>query len=277
MSSTIGINYMHSKKEILTRNNVTVIGQGSKTLMLAHGFGCDRNMWRFITPLLIKEYKIVLFDYVGSGKSDLSHYNKDRYSKLEGYAQDIVDICEALNLSNVSLVGHSVSSIIGILASIQSPTLFTKLIMVCPSPCFLNFAPNYFGGFDKEDLDELLNIMDKNYIGWADYLAPLVMGSNQSKDLIDELSSSFCSTDPVIAKSFAKATFFSDYRHILKDVTHECLIFQSNNDALAAPRIGEFMHKEITHSTLQVIDAQGHCLHMTVPEDIAIRIAEYVK
>ena len=268
---------MYRENEILLRNNVTIIGKGHKTLLLAHGFGCDHNMWRFITPLLLKKYKVVLFDYVGSGGSDLSHYDKDRYSSLEGYAQDIVDICRALDLKDAIFVGHSVSSIIGTLAAIESPKSFSKIIMVCPSPCFLNLPPDYFGGFDKEDLEEPLNIMDKSYIGWANYLAPLVMGANHTKNLINELSSSFCSTDPLIAKNFAKATFFSDYRHILKNLKHSCLIFQSNNDALAAPGIGEYMHNEISNSELQIIDSEGHCLHMTTPDEIAMRISEYVK
>lgn len=268
---------MYLKETIVKRNNVTVIGEGDQTLMLAHGFGCDQNMWRFITPELSKNFKIVLFDYVGSGKSDVSHYNKERYSSLDGYAQDITEICHALNLTDVILVGHSVSSIIGILASIQVPQHFSKLVMVCPSPCFLNLPPNYFGGFEKEDLEELLNLMDKNYIGWAEYLAPLVMGTHHSESLINELSGSFCSTDPLIAKNFAKATFFSDYRHILKNVKLPSLIFKSSNDALASLLIGDYMNNEIEGSELQVIDAEGHCLHMTTPDNIASRIVDYAK
>ena len=161
--------------DVLTRNNVKVIGTGSKTLMLAHGFGCDQNMWRFITPSLEKKFKIVLFDYVGSGESELSQYVKERYSSLEGYARDIIEIGEALQLSDAIFIGHSVSSIIGSLASIEAAKLFSNMIMICPSPCFLNFPPDYLGGFEKQDLQELLNLMDKNYIGWANYLAPLVM------------------------------------------------------------------------------------------------------
>lgn len=163
---------------------------------------------RFLLPYFKDDYKIVLFDYVGSGKSDLSQYQSEKYNNLEGYAEDILDICDVLSLDNVVLIGHSVSSIIGLLASIKKPEYFSKLVMVCPSPCFLNLPPDYFGGFEKEDLHELLGLMDKNYIGWADYLAPLVMGVNNSQMLIGELSGSFCSTDPIIAKSFAKAIFF---------------------------------------------------------------------
>lgn len=267
---------MPISNDVLTRNNVKVIGTGSKTLMLAHGFGCDQNMWRFITPVLEKKFKIVLFDYVGSGSSDLSQYDKERYSGLEGYAKDIIEIGEALQLSDAIFIGHSVSSIIGTLASIEVPTLFSKMIMICPSPCFLNFPPDYLGGFEKQDLLELLNLMDKNYIGWANYLAPLVMGDDNPSELTGELSSSFCSTDPVVAKGFAKATFLSDYRHILKDIKQPTLIFQSKNDSLASPEIGRFINENITGSELEVVEADGHCLHMTHPEQITNSIFEYL-
>jgi sigma-B regulation protein RsbQ len=268
---------MAFSNDVLTRNNVKTIGTGDKTLFLAHGFGCDQNMWRFLTPALIGQFTIVLFDYVGSGASDISQYDKKRYNLLEGYAEDILEICEALELSDAIFVGHSVSSIIGAIAATQKPELFSKLIMVCPSPCFLNFPPEYLGGFEKEDLLELLSLMDKNYIGWADYLAPLVIGSNNSNDLIGELSGSFCSTDPVIAKNFAEATFLSDYRHILKEITQPSLIFQSQNDALAATSVGEYIHEHIRDSKLEIIQADGHCLHMTHPDDIVDLIIEYAK
>ena len=263
--------------DVLLRNNVKVIGKGNKTLFFAHGFGCDQNMWRFLTPGLAKHFTIVLFDYVGSGASDISQYDKKRYSQLEGYADDIIEICQALKLSNAIFVGHSVSSMIGAIAATKNPDLFSKLIMICPSPCFLNFPPEYFGGFEKEDLVELLNLMNKNYIGWANYLAPLVMGTTSSEELIGELTGSFCSTDPVIAKNFAEATFLSDYRSLLKEIKQPSLIFQSENDALAATSVGEFIASEIAHSELKIIAADGHCLHMTHPEAIMTSIIEYAK
>jgi len=262
--------------DVILRNNVKIIGNGPQTLVLGHGFGCDQNMWRFLTPELQKNFRIVLFDYVGSGSSDISQYNKDRYSSLEGYAQDIIEICQALQLSDAIFVGHSVSSIIGGLASIEIPNAFSKLIMICPSPCFLNLPPDYLGGFEKQDLQELLNLMDKNYIGWANYLAPLVIGEANSSELIGELSGSFCSTDPVVAKNFAKATFLSDYRHILKDIKHPTLIFQSQNDSLASPEIGQFISENITTSELDIVKADGHCLHMTHPNKITDAILRYV-
>jgi sigma-B regulation protein RsbQ len=261
---------------VIKKNNVNVLGSGEKTLLLAHGFGCDQNMWRFMLPALTPHYKVVLFDYVGSGKSDLSHYDQTRYNALEGYAQDILDICEALNLQDVIFVGHSVSSIIGLIAAVQKPDIFSRLVMICPSPCFLNFKPDYIGGFEQKDLEELIDLMDKNYIGWANYLAPLVMGANHSEALVGELSGSFCSTDPLVAKTFAKATFFSDYRHILKEAQHPVLIFQSSQDALASEYIGDYMLKHLPNAELQLIEAEGHCLHMTHPNIINNGLRDYI-
>ncbi|MEP1445025.1 MAG: alpha/beta hydrolase [Paraglaciecola sp.] len=267
---------MPYSNEIVKRNNVTITGSGEKTLLLAHGFGCDQNMWRLMLPALIPHYRIVLFDYVGSGNSDVSYYDQDRYSSLEGYAQDILDICQALDLEDVVLVGHSVSSMIGLIASIQQPSIFSRLIMVCPSPCFLNFKPDYYGGFEQSDLEELLDLMDKNYIGWANYLAPLVIGSGSSEDFVAELSGSFCSTDPVIAKTFAKATFFSDYRNLLRKAKHPVLIFQSSQDSLASTIIGDFMMEQLPEAELKLVEAKGHCLHMTHPDIVNQCLREYI-
>lgn len=262
--------------EIIKRNNVNVLGSGDKTLFLAHGFGCDQNMWRFMLPGLIPHYKVVLFDYVGSGNSDLSHFYHKRYSALEGYAQDILEICEALDLQNITFIGHSVSNMIGLIASIQQPSFFSSLVMVCPSPCFLNFKPDYFGGFEKDDLEELFDLMDKNYIGWANYLAPLVIGANHSEELISELSVSFCSTDPVVAKTFARATFFSDHRYLLKQAKHPVLIFQSSHDSLASPDIGEYMLKKLPDAELKLVEAEGHCIHMTYPDIVNKGLRGYI-
>ncbi len=263
--------------EIITRNNVKVIGAGDHTLLLAHGFGCDQNMWRFVTGTLSRHFRIVLFDYVGSGKSDISAFDVEKYSSLEGYADDIIDVCQALDLKKVTLVGHSVSSMIGLIASIRAPEHFENLVMVCPSPCFLNLPPEYSGGFDRADLEELLDLMDKNYIGWAGYLGPLVMGAENQSEMIKELSDSFCSTDPVIAKTFANTTFFSDLRHLLPNAKHPALILQSSTDALAATSVGEFMRNAMPTSELRVIEAQGHCLHMTHPDQVDQAIIDFAQ
>ncbi|WP_339721069.1 alpha/beta hydrolase [uncultured Paraglaciecola sp.] len=267
---------MSCSNEIIKRNNVTILGSGEKTLLLAHGFGCDQNMWRFMLPALTDHYRVILFDYVGSGKSDLSHFDQSRYSSLEGYAQDVLEVCDALALQDVIFVGHSVSSMIGLIASLQTPKFFSQLIMICPSPCFLNFKPDYMGGFEKSDLVELLDLMDKNYLGWANYLAPLVMGANNSEKLIGELSGSFCSTDPVIAKTFANATFFSDCRHLLKKAKHPVLLFQSSQDSLASVAIGNYMQQQLPDAQLQIVEAEGHCLHMTHPNIINQMLREYI-
>lgn len=252
--------------ELLRRNNVQIAGDGDHTLLLAHGFGCDQNMWRFLTPSLLPRYRIVLFDYVGSGRSELAAYENGRYSRLDGYAQDILEICGTLGLKGVTFVGHSVSSMIGLIASISEPAYFDRLVMVCPSPCFLNKPPDYMGGFERRDLEQLLDLMDKNYIGWADYLAPLVLGGSDDEVLTREMSGSFCSADPVIAKNFARATFFSDCRSLLPRAKHPSLLLQSRTDNLADVSVGEYMAANMPGSRLRVLPAKGHCLHMTNPD-----------
>jgi len=260
------------------RNNVKVIGKkNAPVLLFAHGFGCDQNMWRFMLPPLETQYQIVLFDYVGSGNSLLTDYSKEKYSTLEGYARDISDIIEALQLKDVTIIGHSVSSIIASIASIEMPEIIKKIVMVCPSPCFLNLPPDYEGGFERSDLEELIELMDKNYIGWANYLAPLVMGSSQSPALIGELSGSFCSTDPLVAKTFANATFFSDYRHILKNINCPVLILQSSSDSLANMGVGQYMNDNIGQGELVVIEAEGHCLHMTKYQEITPIVQRFIE
>jgi sigma-B regulation protein RsbQ len=253
----------------VNRYNINMIGNSNRTVVMAHGFGCDQNMWRFLTNTLQKDYRVILFDYTGSGKSDASQYNIEKYSCLEGYAEDLIEVCLSLNLENSLFVGHSVSAMIGLIASLKVSSLFDKLVMVCPSPCFLNIVPDYFGGFERADLEELLAMMDKNYIGWANYLGPIVMGSDNPTELSAELSGSFCSTDPVIAKTFARATFFSDCRHLLPQAKHPALILQSQEDALASLSIGEYVHKSMPFSQLEVVAAKGHCLHMTHPNEVA--------
>ncbi|MGO4893951.1 alpha/beta fold hydrolase [Flavobacterium sp. W21_SRS_FM6] len=265
------------ESEIIERNHVQIIGQGEQTLVLAHGFGCDQNMWRYLVPFLTQEYKIVLFDYVGSGNSLKSAYDASKYSLLEGFAQDIIYICETLALQNITLVGHSVSSIISSIAAVQRPELFTNIVMICPSPCFLNDPPDYFGGFEKEDLQELMNLMDQNYLGWANHLAPLVMGTNNSEVLTQELADSFCSTDPVIAKNFANATFFSDYRSLLPKISLPVLLLQSQQDTLASLAVGEYMQENIADCQKIVVEAYGHCLHMTHPAIVAQHIEHYLR
>lgn len=251
---------------VLARNHVKVFGKGTRPILFAHGFGCDQNMWRFITPAFEDDFKIVLFDYVGSGKSDVTAYNKERYSSLEGYAQDVLDICSALSLQDVIFVGHSVSSMIGLLAAIADPGYFSKIIMVGPSPCYIN-DDSYLGGFDRKDIEGLLETMEKNYIGWANFLAPSLMANSDRPELGQELTDSFCSTDPVIARQFAEVTFFSDNRKDLNKLIIPSLIIQCSDDIIAPLQVGEYLANNLPYSTLKVLKATGHCPHMSAPEE----------
>ncbi|HEX8247176.1 MAG TPA: alpha/beta hydrolase [Pyrinomonadaceae bacterium] len=263
-------------ENILRRNNVKISGQGSQPLMFAHGFGCDQNMWRFVTPAFEADYKIVLFDYVGSGKSDVNAYQPARYGDLSGYAEDVLEICDALALKDVIFVGHSVSSMIGVLAAVERPELFKCLIQVVPSPCYINQPPDYVGGFERADIEGLLDMMDKNYIGWASFLAPVIMKNSERPELSAELEESFCSTDPRFARQFAEATFYSDNRADLPKLKTPSLIIQVTDDAIAPVSVGDFMHKNLPESTLHLMDATGHCPHMSHPQKTIEIIKDYL-
>ena len=257
-------------------NNVTILGSGPQTIVMAHGFGCDQNMWRFLTPYFVPDHRIVLFDYTGCGKAGTTRFNVQKYSTLGGYAQDLLDVCAELDLRDALLVSHSVSTMIGLIAGLQDPSRFHSMAMVCPSPCLMNQPPNYHGGFDRADLEELLAMMDQNYIGWANYLGPVVTGLPNGTDLAAELSGSFCSTDPIIAKTFARAAFMADLRHLLPKARHPTLLLQSATDALASQAVGEYTHAHLPDSQLAVVDATGHCLHMTHPAEVARLIRAFM-
>ncbi|WP_207493341.1 alpha/beta fold hydrolase [Aridibaculum aurantiacum] len=265
-----------SKPSTLARNNVRIFGKGDQPMLFAHGFGCDQNMWRFMTPAFEENYKIILFDYVGSGKSDLSFYNRERYGNLNGYSEDVLEICEELELTDVIFVGHSVSSMIGLLAAIKQPERFSKLIMVGPSARYINDLPSYIGGFEKKDIEELLETMEKNYIGWANFLAPAIMKNPDKPELGEELAESFCSTDPVIARNFAEVTFFSDNRDDLSKVRVPSLLLQCSDDLIAPLEVGEYLANAIPGSTLKVMKATGHCPHMSAPDETISLIKEYL-
>jgi sigma-B regulation protein RsbQ len=262
-------------EHILARNNVKVLGGGTQPMMFAHGFGCGQNMWRFLTPAFERDYKIVLFDYVGSGKSDLKAYREERYADLNGYAEDVLEICDALSLKDVIFVGHSVSGMIGALAAISRPELFADLIQIVPSPCYLNDG-DYRGGFEREDIAGLLDMMDKNYIAWANFLAPVVMKNPERPELGEELEESFCQTDPVVARRFAEATFLSDNRADVARVKTPSLIIQLTDDAIAPVTVGEFLHRNMPGSALHVMEASGHCPHMSHPQETIAAIKNYL-
>jgi sigma-B regulation protein RsbQ len=262
---------------VLIRNNVKVLGTEGPVMLYAHGFGCNQNMWDRVTPAFASTHKQVLFDYVGSGKSDPSAFDSAKYSTLRGYVQDLLDVCDALGLTNgITFVGHSVSCSIGLIASIERPALFSRMVLLGPNPCFLNHPPDYVGGFEEEDINGLLSLMDQNYIGWATYLAPVVTAQEVTGPVAVELSDSFCSTDPVIAKVFARTTFFADNRSDLPRVKVPCLILQHRHDALAPPSVGEYVHAHLAGSTLKVLEVQGHCAHMSDPLLVVEAMSEYL-
>lgn len=245
-------------------------------MLFAHGFGCDQNMWRFVTPAFEDRYQLVLFDYVGSGKSDLWAYDPQRYGSLDGYAQDVLDICEALDLHDVIFVGHSVSSVIGVLAANRAPERFARLIMVGPSASYINDPPDYVGGFERPDIEGLLEMMDKNYLGWASFLAPAVMKNPENGELTAELEQSFCATDPKIARRFAQVTFLSDNRSDFVKLQVPSLIMQCSDDSIAPLSAGEFLAREIPHTTFRLMQATGHCPHMSAPQETIEIIKDYL-
>jgi sigma-B regulation protein RsbQ len=233
-------------------------------MIFAHGYGCDQNMWRYLVPHFEKDYRLVLFDYVGHGKSEASAFNPQRYSTLNGYADDVLEICEALAIQDAVFVGHSVSSIIGVLAANKRPDRFGSLVLIGPSPRYIDDA-DYVGGFTRADIDGLLELLDSNYLGWSSTMAPVIMGNPDRPQLSDELANSFCRTDPAIAKHFAHVTFLSDNRVDLAAVSKPCLVLQCRNDAIAPQAVGEFVHRQISGSQYVLLDATGHCPHLSNP------------
>jgi sigma-B regulation protein RsbQ len=259
----------------LKRNNVRITGRGPRTLILAHGFGCDQNMWRHVVPEFEDKFRVVVFDYVGHGQSDVSAFDRSRYATLEGYAEDIRQICEELDVKDAVFVGHSVSAMIGILVAKQDPTRFSSMVMIGPSPCYVN-SGDYVGGFSREDIDGLLEFLDSNQLGWSSTMAPVIMGNPDRPELATELANSFCRTHPDIAKQFARVTFLSDNRSDLDDVNVPCLILQCSNDVIAPQSVGDYVHEHIRGSTLVVLKATGHCPHLSDPAETVTAIRQFL-
>ena len=263
--------------DLTSRHNVRVTGRtDGQPMLFAHGFGCDQNMWRFVAPAFEDEFRVILFDHVGSGGSDLAAYDPDRYSSLAGYAEDVLALCEALQLQDVVFVGHSVSAMIGVVANLAAPDLFDKLVLIGPSPRYID-DEGYLGGFAPEDIDELLASLDSNYLGWSQAMAPVIMGNPERPELGDELTDSFCRTDPAIAKRFARATFLADNRVDLERVTTPTLILQCRDDVIAPLAVGDFVHGAISGSELVVLDAVGHCPNLSAPAATIDAIAGFVR
>jgi sigma-B regulation protein RsbQ len=252
---------------VRSRHNLTEHGPPEgKPMLFAHGFGCDQNMWRFVWPAFAESHRVLLFDHVGAGKSELSAYDPQRYSSLEGYAQDVLEICAELDLDDVVFVGHSVSAMIGALAAAEKPERFEQLVMIGPSPRYID-DEDYLGGFSKADIEGLLDSMDSNYLGWSGQMAPVIMGNPERPELGVELTESFCRTDPEIARSFARVTFTSDNRADLARVQTRCLVLQCAEDAIAPESVGRFVDQSLADSQLVILDASGHCPNLSAPEE----------
>jgi sigma-B regulation protein RsbQ len=260
---------------VAKRNNVNVRGSGDQAIVFAHGFGCDQYMWRHVAPAFEAEFKTVLFDLVGAGASDLSAYDPKKYASLAGYADDLIEILRDQNLSQVVFVGHSVSAMIGVLASLKAPELFAKLVLVGPSPRYIDDG-DYVGGFGAAQIEELLEFLADNPTGWSQAMAPVIMGNADRPELGEELTASFCQTDPDIAKAFARATFTSDNRADLPKVTARTLILQCSDDIIAPEVVGRYVHAQIPGSELVVLRATGHCPNLSAPAEVTAAIQAFV-
>lgn len=259
------------------RHNVKLRGSGQRSMMFAHGFGCDQNMWRFVTPAFEDRFRVVLFDLMGVGGSDLDAFDPDKYSKLEGYAEDVVQLAEELSLRDAVFVGHSVSGMIGLLAARQAPHLFSELVMVGPSPRYIDEpASGYVGGFSEAQIHELLDFLDSNHMGWSQAMAPVIMGNADRPDLAGELTNSFCRTDPEIAKHFARTTFLSDNRADLAGFPVRTLILQCSDDVIAPECVGQYVHRSLPDSELVLMKATGHCPNLSAPEETIEAIQAFV-
>jgi sigma-B regulation protein RsbQ len=244
-------------------------------MVFAHGFGCDQNMWRFVAPAFADRYRVVLFDLVGAGGSDPAAYDPERYSSLSGYADDILQICDALHLDDVIFVGHSVSAMIGVLAERARPDLFAALVLVGPSPRYVD-DEGYVGGFSESDIHELLDSLDSNYLGWSSAMAPVIMANPERPELGQELTSSFCRTDPDIARRFARVTFLGDSRNDLRGVEAPTLVLQCTDDVIAPVEVGRYVHDAIPGSTLTLLEATGHCPNLSAPEETREAIERFL-
>jgi sigma-B regulation protein RsbQ len=262
--------------DVLARNNVKVSGDPDGPAMLfAHGFGCDQNMWRFVAPAFEATHRVVVFDYVGFGESDHGAWDEARYGTLDGYAHDVLEICRELDLLDVIFVGHSVSAMIGALAAAEDPGRFAKLVLVGPSPRYID-DEGYVGGFSQEDIDGLLESMDSNYLGWSSAMAPVIMGNEERPGLAEELTSSFCRADPEIARHFARVTFTSDNRADLARVSTPSLVLQCTDDAIAPTVVGEYVRDNLADSRLVLLEASGHCPNLSAPEETVAAIKAYL-
>lgn len=260
---------------VLRRNRVLITGSGTRPILFAHGFGCDQSMWRYVAPEFERDHRVVLFDHVGCGASDRSAYRMDRYGSLDGYADDVLEICAAAALRDVIFVGHSVSAMIGVLAAERAPDLFAALVMVGPSPRYID-EPGYKGGFAQADVEELLELLERNHTEWSQQMAPLVMANPENPELARELANSFCRMDPFVARRFARVTFSSDTRDHLPRCRTPALILQCSGDVIAPVEVGEYLHRSMPDSRYVLMNATGHCPHLSAPQETIEQIRRYL-
>ena len=263
--------------DVTQRNCVSLGGVASgRPMLFSHGFGCDQAMWRFVAPDFEVDHRVVLFDHVGAGRSDLTAYDPQKYGSLRGYASDVVEICRALGLRDVVFVGHSVSAMIGVLALKEAPELFGALVMVGPNPRYVDDG-DYVGGFTRTDILGLLDALDSNHLGWSAQMAPVIMGPQPGHpELAEELTNSFCRTDPDIARQFARVTFLSDNRADLPDVCVPTLVLQCSEDVIAPDVVGRFVHEQVPGSTFTHLSATGHVPHLSAPEETTAAIRAFL-
>jgi len=260
---------------VLRRNVVNVRGQGERAMVFAHGLGCDQQMWRHVAPSFEATHRVVLYDHVGSGNSDLSAYDAVKYGQLDGYASDLLEICRALELRDCIYVGHSVATMIGVLAAVRAPALFSRLILVAPSPCYIN-DDDYIGGFDRADIEEMLVFLDSNFFGWSTAMGHAIMGRDDRPEFGEELTASLCRSHPEISKQFARVTFLSDLRAELPKLRVPSLILQCTADMVAPPQVGDYMNRHMRDSTLVHMNAAGHCPHLSEPAETIAAIKDYL-
>jgi len=258
------------------RNNVRVFGRGERPIIFAHGYGCDQNMWRLMTPTFEEHYRVIVFDLLGCGKSQLSAYVRDKYGTLQGHASDVLEILAEVSDQPCVFVGHSVSAMIGLLAGVSQPERFSAHIMIGPSPCYVNDG-DYVGGFTRADIDSLLDTLDSNYLGWASAMAPAIMGAPDRPELGQELANSFCATDPEIAKHFARVTFLSDNRADVPRLHTRSLVLQCTDDLIAPTSVGDYMVRTLPNATLRLVDNIGHCPHLSSPEAVSRAMHEFLR
>lgn len=267
---------MNFSKSIISKFNIHKIGVGKNVMLFSHGYGCDQNMWRFVAPHFTDSYTVLLYDLMGAGKSDVSQYSPEEYNSLHKYSDDVVEICTSLDLKNVIFVGHSVSCTIGILAHLKIPDLIKNLILIGPSPCYLN-KDNYKGGFNESEIIHMIEVLESNFFHWASFITPFIIGNENKKVFADELKTSFCSMPEEVAKNFAKVTLLGDYREYLKQVEAPTLVIQTNPDAIANVEVGKYVATQIKNAKYVELDTPGHCPHLTEPDLVVSAMKNYLK